>query len=83
MIRDGQIEQVELLAENNGSWARVSKKVFSFKAKKRGNVAIDGAGGVTLTRQGHANSARGVSKRLPAVLTIRSGHDPQGAELFH
>jgi uncharacterized protein len=83
VIRDGQIEQVELLAENNGSWARVSKKVFSFKAKKRGNVAIDGAGGVTLTRQGHANSARGVSKRLPAVLTIRSGHDPQGAELFH
>lgn len=83
VIRDGQIDLVELTAESNGTWAQVPAKVFSFKAKNRGNVAMDGAGGVTLTRQGLANTARGVNKRRPAVLTLRSGHDPEGVELFH
>jgi len=78
VLRDGEVESVELMAAGEGpdgpEWKPVDRDTFWFKPIPGGKAELDPDGDAVLSRKGVVNRERGSKSRHAATLYLRTYH---------
>ena len=72
VVREGGLEQVELMAAPTGAWEVVPRETFWFKAIPGGEVRFEGPGRAIASRRGVVNRQRGAKARGQASVYLRT-----------
>jgi hypothetical protein len=83
VVREGGIDQVDLLAAPNGAWAAVPQKTFWFKPIPGGELRFEAPGRAIASRRGVCNLARDSKARHQASVYLRTYHVDGAGELLY